>query len=425
MKLLLKNGRVIDPANKVDETLDILIEDGRIHDLKRKIPLNDVKTIDLTGSIVAPGFIDMHVHLREPGREDEETIESGSLAAATGGFTGVACMPNTDPPNDDQAVTEYIFSLAKKSAVVAVYPIACVSKGRKGKELAEIGDLVESGAVAVSDDGSPVVSGLMMRKALEYTKMFGIPVIDHCEDPNLVDGGVMNEGYYSTTLGLKGMPPLAEETMVARNISLAEMTGGKIHIAHVSVKGSIERIREAKKKKIKITCEATPHHFILTDQAVVGYDTNTKVNPPLRSEEDRKAVIQGLKDGTVDAIASDHAPHNAIEKNVEFNQAPFGLIGLETAVSLSLDRLVHKRVISISKLVELMSWNPAKILGLKKGTLSKKADSDITVLDAKKKITVDASLFKSKSRNTPFHGWTLKGAPVMTIVAGKVVHDSR
>lgn len=425
MKLLLKNGRIIDPANKVDETLDILIENGKINDLKRKISLNDVEMIDLTGLIVAPGFIDMHVHLREPGREDEETIESGSLAAAAGGFTGVACMPNTDPPNDDQAVTEYILSLAKKAAVISVYPIACVSKGRNGEELAQIGDLVESGAVAVSDDGSPVASGLMMRKALEYTKMFGIPVIDHCEDPSLIDGGVMNEGYYSTTLGLKGMPALAEETMVARNISLSEMTGGKIHIAHVSVRGSIERIREAKKKKIKITCEATPHHFTLTDQAVVGYDTNTKVNPPLRSEEDRKAVIQGIKDGTVDAIASDHAPHNAIEKNVEFNQAPFGLIGLETAVSLSLDRLVHKRIISITELVELMTLKPAKILNLEKGDLSKKADADITVLDLKKKITVDASRFKSKSRNTPFDGWALKGAPVMTIVAGKVIYDSR
>lgn len=425
MRLLLKNGRIIDPANGVDETLDIIIEKGKIKDLKRKISASDMETIDLTGLVVAPGFIDMHVHLREPGREDEETIESGSQAAAAGGFTGVACMPNTEPPNDDQAVTEYILSLAKKAAIVSVYPIACVTKGRKGEELAQIGDLVESGAVAVSDDGSPISSGLVMRKALEYTKMFGIPVIDHCEDPSLMDGGVMNEGYYSTVLGLKGMPGLAEETMVSRNISLAEMTGGKIHISHVSTKGSIERILEAKKKKIRITCEATPHHFTLTDEAVVGYDTNTKVNPPLRSEKDRKAVIQGIKDGTIDAIASDHAPHNAIEKNVEFNRAPFGLIGLETAVSLSLDRLVNKRVINISKMVELMSWNPSKILNLAKGTLSKGADADITVLDLKKKITVDASQFKSKSRNTPFNGWSLKGAPVMTIVRGKVIHDSR
>ena len=290
MRLLLKNGRIIDPANGVDETLDIIIEKGKIKDLKRKISASDMETIDLTGLVVAPGFIDMHVHLREPGREDEETIESGSQAAAAGGFTGVACMPNTEPPNDDQAVTEYILSLAKKAAIVSVYPIACVTKGRKGEELAQIGDLVESGAVAVSDDGSPISSGLVMRKALEYTKMFGIPVIDHCEDPSLMDGGVMNEGYYSTVLGLKGMPGLAEETMVSRNISLAEMTGGKIHISHVSTKGSIERILEAKKKKIRITCEATPHHFTLTDEAVVGYDTNTKVNPPLRSEKDRKGA---------------------------------------------------------------------------------------------------------------------------------------
>ncbi len=425
MKLLLKNGRVIDPANGIDETLDIIIENGKIFDVKRKIPDRGINKIDLAGLIVAPGFIDMHVHLREPGREDEETIESGGRAAAAGGFIGVACMPNTEPPNDDQAVTEYILSLAKKFAVIPVYPIACVTKGRKGQELAQIGDLVESGAVAVSDDGSPVSSGLIMRKALEYTKMFGIPVIDHCEDPSLVDEGVMHEGYYSTVLGLKGMPSLAEETMVSRNILLAEMTGGRIHIAHVSTKGSLERIREAKKKKIKITCEATPHHFTLTDQAVVGYDTNTKVNPPLRSEEDRKAVIQGIKDGTVDAIASDHAPHNIIEKNVEFNKAPFGLIGLETAVSLAIDRLVNKRIISISKLVELMSLNPARILNLEKGTLSKGADADITVLDLKKQITVNSSKFKSKSRNTPFQGWNLKGAPVMTIVAGNVVHDSK
>ncbi len=425
MKLLLKNGRLVDPAQKIDETMDILIENGKIAECKKKIQAKEWKKIDLAELVVTPGLIDMHVHLREPGREDEETIETGTKAAAAGGFTGVACMPNTDPVNDDQAVTEYILSLARKAAVVPVYPIGCVTKGRKGEELAQIGDLVESGVVAVSDDGSGVASGLMMRKALEYTKMFDIPVIEHCEEPTLTDGGVMNEGYYSTILGLKGMPCLAEDVMVMRDILLTKMVGGKLHIAHVSTKGAVQMIREAKKQKVSVTCEATPHHFTLIDAALVGYDTNMKMNPPLRSEEDRKAIIEGIRDGTIDVIASDHAPHNIIEKNVEFNRAPFGIIGLETAVSLALDRLVNKKKISISRFVQLMSLNPARILNIKKGTLAKGADADITVLDLKKKITVDASKFKSKSRNTPFNGWKLKGAPVMTIVAGTIVHDSR
>ncbi|MEW5807142.1 MAG: dihydroorotase [Acidobacteriota bacterium] len=425
MKMLLKNGRVIDPANKIDDTLDIIIEDGKISEIKPRISEKGIETIDLAGLVVAPGFIDMHVHLREPGREDEETIETGTKAAAAGGFTGVACMPNTEPVNDDQAVTEYILSQAKKSAIVNVYPIGCITKAREGEELAQIGDLVESGVVAVSDDGNCVASGLIMRKALEYTKMFGIPIIDHCEDPNLSDGGVMNEGYYSTILGLKGMPFLAEDVMAIRDILLAEMVKGKLHIAHVSTKGCVNMVREAKKRGAHVTCEVTPHHFTLTDAAVMGYDTNTKMNPPLRSEGDRKAVLEGLKDGTIDCIATDHAPHNSIEKNVEFSQAPFGIIGLETAVSLALDRLVHTRIINLSRLVELMSLNPARILNIKKGILSKGEDADITILDIKKTVTVDVKKLKSKSRNTPFNGLKLKGAPVMTIVSGKIVHDSR
>ena len=425
MKLLLKNGRVVDPAHKIDTILDILIEEGKIAERRAKIPSKGIDTLDLKGLVITPGFIDMHAHLREPGREDEETIETGTKAAAAGGFTGVACMPNTDPVNDDQAVTEYILSRAKKSAAVNVYPVGCVTKGRKGEELAQIGDLVESGVVAVSDDGSSVASGLMMRKALEYTKMFGIPVIEHCEDPALSDGGVMNEGYYSTILGLRGMSSVTEDVIAMRDILLAKMTNGRLHIAHVSTKGCVSMIRDAKKQKINVTCEATPHHFTLTDAAVVGYDTNMKMNPPLRTKEDRRAIIAGLKDGTIDALATDHAPHNIIEKNVEFNLAPFGIIGFETAVSLALHTLVNTKIISVSRLVELMSLNPAKILNLKKGTLSRGADADITVLDMQKKITIDASKFRSKSRNTPFNGWKLKGAPVMTIVSGNIVHDSR
>jgi len=421
--MLLKNGRVIDPARGVDETLDVLIEDGRIARLEVNIAKSGDPTYDVAGLIVAPGFIDMHVHLREPGREDKETIESGGRAAAAGGFTSVACMANTQPVNDNQSVTDFIITQARARAPVNVYPVGAVSKGLAGEELSEIGDLVSRGAVAVSDDGEPVASGFLMRKALEYSRMFDIPVIVHEEDPSLANAGVMNEGYVSTLLGLKGLHAAAEEVMVFRDIRLAELTGGKLHIAHISTRGGVDLVRAAKARGVRLTAEATPHHFTLTEEAVKGYDTNSKMKPPLRGSEDREAVLQGLSDGTIDAVASDHAPHCPEEKDVEYDMAPFGIVGLETSVSLGLDRLVGSGLISLKRFVDLYSAGPARILGLKKGTLAPGSDADVTVFSAEKEIVVDPARFRSRSRNTPFGGWKLRGAPLMTIVGGKVVHS--
>jgi len=425
MRILLKNGRVVDPSRGVDETLDVLIEDGKISKLEADIPKTKSggeTTYDLAGLIVAPGFIDMHVHLREPGREDKETIESGGRAAAAGGFTSVACMANTTPVNDNQSVTDFILTQARAKSPVRVYPVGAVSKGLLGEQLSEIGELVRRGAVAISDDGAPVASGFLMRKALEYSRMFGVPVISHAEDPSLADGGVMNEGYFSTLLGLKGLHAAAEEVMVYRDIRLAEVTGGRLHIAHLSTAGSVELVRTAKARGVKVTAEATPHHFTLTEEALVGYDTNMKMKPPLRRAEDRDAILQGLKDGAIDAVASDHAPHCQEEKEVEYDTAPFGVVGLETSVSLGLDRLVATSLLSLSRFVELYSAAPARILGLKSGTLAPGCDADVTVFSAKKEIVVDPSHFRSRSRNTPFGGMKLRGAPLMTIVGGEIVH---
>jgi len=422
-KLLIKNGRVIDPANGIDETLDILIENGKVKEIKAKIEGGGAEVIDASGLIVAPGFIDMHVHLREPGQEEKETIKTGTEAAAHGGFTSVACMPNTDPVNDSGAVTDFIIKKAKEEGVVNVYPIGAATKGSQGEEIAEIGEMRERGIVAVSDDGNPIKSARMMRRVLEYTKMFDIAVIDHCEDLDITGKGVMHEGYYSTLIGLTGIPAPSEEVMVARDIILADYTEGKLHIAHLSTRGSLELVREAKKKGIKVTCEVTPHHFTLTDEAVTSFDTNTKMKPPLRSKEDVSALIEGIREGVIDAIASDHAPHTADEKNVEYNLAPFGIVGLETAVSLALDRLVHREKIPLNRIIEMFTINPAKILGIDKGTLSIGADADITILDLTKTVEVDPDKFKSKSRNTPFAGFRLRGAPVMSIVRGKVVFN--
>jgi len=425
MRILLKNGRVIDPGRGVDDTLDVLIEDGRIARLEGDLPKlasAEGTTYDLAGLVVAPGFIDMHVHLREPGREDKETIESGGRAAAAGGFTSVACMANTSPVNDNQSITEFIVTQARLKSPVNVFPVGAISKGLKGETLSEIGDLVRRGAVAISDDGEPVASAFLMRKALEYTRMFGIPVISHAEDPSLANGGVMNEGFVSTLLGLRGLPAISEEVMIYRDIRLAEMTGGKIHIAHISTAGAVDLVRAGKARGVRVTAEATPHHFTLTDEAVQGYDTNTKMKPPLRRSADRDAVLEGLKDGTIDAVASDHAPHCQEEKDVEYDSAPFGIVGLETSVSLGLDRLVASKLISLSRFVELYSAAPARILGLKKGTLAPGGDADVTVFSVKKEIVVDPARFRSFSRNTPFAGMKLLGAPLMTIVGGKVVH---
>ena len=418
---------MVDPASGTDAVRDLLVRDGKIARIGETIAADGATVVELKGKVVAPGFIDMHVHLREPGREDEETMETGSAAAAAGGFASIAVMPNTDPWNDSQSVTEYVVSQARRRSVVNVFPIGCISKQGKGEELAEIGDMVKSGIVAVSDDGHPVSSGHLMRMAMEYTRIFGIPVIDHCEERSLSEGGVMHEGYYSTILGLRGIPAAAEEILVARDLVLSEATGGRIHIAHLSTRGSLDLVRRSRRRGVRVTAEVTPHHFALTDAAVAesGYDTNTKTNPPLRTEEDRKAMLEGLADGTLDAIASDHAPHNAIEKDAEFDHAPFGIVGLETSVSLALDRLYHGGVVDLPRLVALYTTGPAGILNLDRGTLAPGQPADITVLDPDRERTVDLAAQRTKSRNAPYQGWKLKGAPILTLVGGRVVFDDR
>jgi dihydroorotase len=425
VKLLLKGGRVVDPSSGTDGPADVLIEDGRIESVARGLSAPGATTIDVAGLVVCPGFLDMHVHLREPGFEWKETVATGTAAAAAGGFTGVACMPNTVPANDCRSVTEFILAQARDHGVVTVYPIGCVTKGQKGEELAEMGDMFAAGARGFSDDGRPVASSLLMRKALEYSQIFDLPIIDHCEDPALVGIGVVHEGSVSTRLGLAGWPGVGEDVMVQRDILLAEYTGGSVHIAHMSTARSADLVRSARKREVAVTCEVTPHHLLLTDEAIGDYDTNAKMNPPLRSETDRQGLLEALRDGTVDAIATDHAPHGSDEKSVEFSRAPFGIVGIETAVSLCLDRLVAKDVIPLSRMVALFTTGPAAILRLPKGTLAKGADADVTVLDLGRRVTVDPARFRSKSANTPFGGWTLEGAPVLTLVGGRVVHDAR
>jgi dihydroorotase len=423
VRLLLRNGRVVDPASGRDGRLDILIEGGKIVDVGAGLKPSDAREIDLAGKVACPGFIDMHVHLREPGQEWKETIETGTRAAAAGGFTAVACMPNTVPVNDSRSVTEFILSRAREVGCVAVHPIGCVTRGQDGTNLAEMGDMAEAGARGFSDDGKPIRSSGVMRKALEYSQIFDLPIIDHCEDPDLVNGGVMNEGEVCTRLGLPGWPGVAEDVMVQRDILLAEYTGGHVHIAHMSTERSVEMVRQAKERGVRATCEVTPHHLVLTDQAVETYDTSAKMNPPLRRESDREALERALADGTVDAIASDHAPHHDDEKRVEFSLAPFGIVGLETAVPLCLDRLVRRGVIPLERLVALFTVGPARILRLDSGTLAPGSDADVTVLDLERRVTPDAARFRSKSSNSPFLGWQLQGAAVMTIVRGKIVYD--
>ncbi len=425
MKLLLKNARVVDPKAGIDGAYDVLVEDGRIARVEKRIASAGATTLDLAGLCVCPGFIDMHVHLREPGQEWKETIATGTRAAAAGGFTGVACMPNTQPPIDSRSVVEFVLAQARQHGAVPVYPIGCVSKGQEGVELAEMGDMAVAGARGFSDDGKPVASAGLMRRALEYARIFDLPVIDHCEDETLVAGGVVHEGPVSTRMGLAGWPGVAEDVMVQRNILLSEYTGGAVHIAHLSTGRSADLVRRAKEAKIRVTCEVTPHHLVLTDEAVSGYDTHAKMNPPLREESDRLALLAAIADGTVDAIATDHAPHNADEKCVEFSRAPFGVVGLETAVSICLDRLVHAGVIGLPRLVELLASGPASVLRLEKGSLREGSDADITVLDLERACVVNPEAFASKSVNTPFGGWTLRGGPVMTIVGGRIVHDAR
>lgn len=425
MKLLLKNGRVVDPASGTDDARDVLVQDGKISRVERAIDDRDAQVVDVSGLVVCPGFIDMHVHLREPGQEWKETVATGTHAAAVGGFTGVACMANTVPVNDTASVTEWIITEAADHGSVPVYPIGCVTKGMAGEELAEMSDMLEAGARAFSDDGKPVHSSLMMRKALEYSKIFDVPIIDHCEDRTLVDGGVMNEGPVSTRLGLRGWPAVAEDVMVQRDLLLAEYTGGHVHIAHTSTARAIDFVRRAKQHGVRASCEVTPHHIALTDEAVGQYDTNAKMNPPLRSSADLQGLLDGLADGTVDAIATDHAPHHSDEKCVEFSLAPFGVIGLETAVPVCLERLVRTQVIDLPRLVELFTAGPARVLRLDKGRLAPGGDADITVLDLERRTTIEPKAFRSKSRNTPFGGWELRGAAVMTLVGGRIVHDGR
>ncbi len=423
MKYLIKNGRVIDPASDTDETLDILIENRKITAVDTKINDDTAKIVDASRKVVAPGFIDMHVHLREPGYEHKETIRTGSLAAAKGGFTTIACMPNTAPINDNHNVTSYIRAEAKKRAVVNVLPVASVTLGENGEELTEMGELISAGAVAFSDDGRPIVNSQVMRRALEYAKQFETVIIDHCEDPNLSAGGVMHEGLSSFRLGLKGIPASSEEVMVARDCLLAQETDTAVHLAHLSTRGSVEIVRRAKALHAKITAEVTPHHLVLDDSLLEGYDTNLKVNPPLRTKADVISLQEAARDGVIDVIATDHAPHSRDEKLVEFDLAPFGINGLETCVSLILDRLVHKNKLSLQRLVEMISTAPARILRLEnKGQIRPGADADLTILSLTQEVVVDVNKFRSRSRNSPLHGWKLKGAPALTIVAGKIVY---
>ncbi len=421
MQLILRQGRVVDPTQKLDKVVDLGIEDGRVVDIAPRLRKKGRKEIDARGLIVAPGFIDMHVHLREPGREDSETIETGTNAAARGGFTGVACMANTQPVNDSEAVTAFILERAREVSKIAVHPIGAITKGSQGETLAEIGEMYRAGIVGISDDGRPVQNSQIMRRAMEYSRLFDLPVIDHCDDKDLAAGGCMNEGYFSTLLGLRGINPAAEEIQVIRDTILSRQTGARIHIAHISTRHSLAAVIRAKQENIPVTCEVTPHHLLLTDAQVTSFDTSTKMNPPLRTQEDVNALVKGLATGSIDAIATDHAPHNANDKMLEFDRAPFGVVGLETAVSLLMDRFVRTGIIGLDRLVQLCSVNPARILKLERGTLTKGAWADITLLDPELHFQVRRDDFLSRSRNTPFEGWQLRGGPVGTIVKGKVV----
>ena len=423
MTILIKGGQVVDPG-RVNGSADVLIENGKIAAVgpKLKAPAN-ATVIDATGKVVMPGFIDLHVHFREPGFEYKETIQSGTAAAAAGGFTSVCCMPNTSPVNDNQSITEFILEKARAAGNANVFPIGAISKGSEGKELAEIGDLRRAGCVAISDDGLPVMNSLVMRRAMEYAIAFDVPVVDHCEDLHLSEGGCMNEGLVSTQLGLPGMPAAAEDVMVARNLALAELTGARLHLAHLSTAGSVRMVRDAKARGIKVTAEACPHHFMLTEEACCGYNTHAKMNPPLRTGTDVQAIKDGLRDGTIDVIATDHAPHATQEKQQEFAAAPNGIVGLETAWPLTLT-LVEEGVLSLEAAVAKLTTEPARAFSLKKGTLAPGADADVAITDLQEGWEVDPTRFRSKSRNTPFAGWKVKGRITTTIVGGRVVYET-
>ena len=422
MSLLIKGGRVIDPANGVDAVQDVLIADGKIEKVGKGLAAPPAaEVVDATGKVVCPGFIDVHVHLREPGYEYKETVRTGTRAAAAGGYTAVACMANTNPVNDNGAVTDYILAKAKVEGAVRVYPIGAVTRNLKGEELAELNELAEAGCVAFSDDGKCVLNAGLYRRAMEYTLPFGAPVISHAEDASLCHGWAMNEGVVSTEIGLPGAPAAAEDVMVARDILLAELTGAHVHIAHLSTAGAVRLVRDGKARGVRVTAEVTPHHLVLTEEAVRTYDPNTKMAPPLRTKRDTEALVEALADGTIDCVATDHAPHALAEKEGEFDRAAFGVVGLETAVALLLDRLVRPGLVPLPTLVSRLSRDPARLFNLPGGSLTPGGPADVTILDLERAWTVDPARFASKSRNTPFGGWPLTGGPWLTIVGGKVV----
>jgi dihydroorotase len=426
MKRLLKGGRVVDPVNGIDGVRDILIDGERIARVATNLPADGATVVEIPdGLVICPGFIDMHVHLREPGQEHKETVATGTASAVAGGFTAVACMPNTNPVNDNANVTTYILDKAREANLARVYPIGAVSRGSMGELLADIADLRNAGCVAITDDGHPVKTAILLRRALEYAGMFGMPVIEHCEDPSLKGDAVAHEGYYAASLGLRGMPGACEALGVERGALLAELTGSAFHVAHMSARASLRAVRKAKEAGLRVTCEVAPHHFTLTDEALatpVAYDTNTKMNPPLREAADRDAMLEGISNGSVDAIATDHAPHHYDEKQVEYDRAPFGIVGLETAVPLALDRLVHAGRVRLSRMVELLSVNPARILNVPGGTLSEGAPADITIIAPDLKVKIEAAKLRSRSKNTPFDGWELRGGVAATLVGGRPLY---
>lgn len=425
--LCLRGGRILDPARGIDRVQDLWIENGTIAGLGEDAPAalrnrKDVEIVDVKGAVVAPGFVDIHVHLREPGQEEKETIETGTRSAARGGFTTVACMPNTSPPLDDRPRIEYVVRRAAASAACRVLPIGAVTIGQMGESLVEFEDLVNAGAVAFTDDGKPVRNAEIMRRALELTKPLGVPLIQHAEDPDLKGSGVVHEGWISTRVGLKGIPDVAESVMVARDMLLADVTGGRVHVAHMSAARTVEVLRWAKQRGIAMTGETTPHHLALTDEAVATYDTNTKMNPPLRSERDREALIAGVADGTIDCLATDHAPHTDIEKDGDFDSAPFGIVGLETALGLYLRALVEPKHLTLGELILRMTRNPLQVLGREGGTLAAGAPADVTIFDPSRRWTVRASEFASKATNMPFEGWELSGKILITLMGGAVTY---
>ncbi len=428
MKLLLKNGRVVDPANGRDGEFDVLIEDGIVARVDKNLPAEGAEVLEIQpGWIIAPGLIDVHVHLREPGQEHKETVATGVRSAVAGGFTAVACMPNTDPVNDHAGITQFILKKAAEAKLSRVYPIGAVSIGSKGEQMAELGEQKAAGCIAFTDDGRPVATALLMRRALEYAGMLGVPIINHCEDPSLKGDGVAHEGYHASALGLRGIPGVAESLMVERDVSLAELTSGHVHIAHMSARQSLRAVRAGKDRGVNVTCEVAPHHFTLTDETLEGpikYDTNLKMNPPLREAADRDAMLEGIADGSVDLIATDHAPHHADEKALEFDRAPFGIVGLETAVPIVCDKLLHAGKITLTRMIQLLTTNPARIFKLQGGSLAVGSPADITVIAPDLQTTVKTAALLSKSKNSPFDGWQLRGGVAATIIDGRVVYTN-